>query len=474
VGPTILLVAGLVVQGLSVHPGGSGTPVFSPAGQVRSVATVCRVTDTSSGAAPSTDLQDVIDRARPGARIQVEGTCLGHFTVHRDLTVVGVPTRVQPTPTLDATDSRCGRGHPCFVVRITSRGDRPSPRVTLTNLTITGGQKYKGAGILKKEGKLTLRGSTSVTGNRAHWLGGGIYSPSGTVVLRGHASVSDNVVFGHRGTGGGINGRRVVMKGSARVTGNSAYYAGGGIAGAVVLRGHSAVTDNFVQRLGGGGGISGPSVVMRDRSRVCKNSTRYADGAGVLTSVLVMRDDATVCRNTTGGRFARGGGVVSSDVQMYGRASIRGNHSGGAGGGIWSERGSIALNDSAVVSANTADGHGGGIHSAGHLAVNDAASVTGNEAIRGGGIHQVGSSAAMNDQSSVTSNTAGKLGGGVHLSAGPPSDPEGPGTFTMTGSSVISGNSAADDGGGIYNRGCALVLYGPTAVTGNTPNDIAP
>ncbi len=72
----------------------------------------------------------------------------------------------------------------------------------------------------------------------------------------------------------------------------------------------------------------------------------------------------------------------------------------------------------------------------------------------------------MNDSSTVSGNTAGERGGGVFNT----------GTFMMTGASSVWGNTAGTVGGGILNFvGAGGTLVGTAAgvnVYDNTPEDI--
>jgi hypothetical protein len=73
-----------------------------------------------------------------------------------------------------------------------------------------------------------MRDSSSVLRNRAKGInGGGIFHFQGDVILRDHAAIRFNSAFN---LGGGIyfEGRILTLRGSARITGNTAG-AGGGI-----------------------------------------------------------------------------------------------------------------------------------------------------------------------------------------------------------------------------------------------------
>src|SRR5438309_6093558 len=89
--------------------------------------TECRVQDTTIHVV-YTDLQPAIDQAAAGDRIVVRGTCVGAFSVDKDLTLVGHPTPRAPTPTLQ------GKDHRGSVLTVAT-----GATVSVERLTITGG-----------------------------------------------------------------------------------------------------------------------------------------------------------------------------------------------------------------------------------------------------------------------------------------------------------------------------------------------
>jgi predicted outer membrane repeat protein len=129
---------------------------------------------TSTGAA----LTRAIAAANPGDRLNVFGRCRGSFSITKDLRLFGNTNRRTPT-VLDGA----GAAGVLFVnERVT---------VSLTRLTITGGNAtVRVGGGIQNGGLLTLN-RTTVTGNRATGDGGGIYN-YGTLTLN-HTTVSGNV-----------------------------------------------------------------------------------------------------------------------------------------------------------------------------------------------------------------------------------------------------------------------------------------
>lgn len=108
-------------------------------------------------------LTRAIAAANPGDRLNVFGRCRGSFSIDKALRIFGNTNRLAPT-VLDGA----GGGGVLFVnERVT---------VTLTRLTITGGNAtVRVGGGIQNGGILTLNRST-VTGNRSASDGGGIYN----------------------------------------------------------------------------------------------------------------------------------------------------------------------------------------------------------------------------------------------------------------------------------------------------------
>jgi len=129
---------------------------------------------TSTGAA----LTRAIAAANPGDRLNVFGRCRGSFSIDKNLRIFGSTNRLAPT-VLDGV----GGGGVLFVnERVT---------VSLTRLTITGGNAtVRVGGGIQHGGLLTLNRYSAVTRNTAAY-GGGILSVN-TLTLN-HTTVSGNV-----------------------------------------------------------------------------------------------------------------------------------------------------------------------------------------------------------------------------------------------------------------------------------------
>ncbi len=125
------------------------------------------------------------------------------------------------------------------------------------------------------------------------------------------------------------------------------------------------------------------------------------------------------------------------------------------GGGIYNQ-GTLSVVRVTVTGNTATDGDGGGIYNAGNLTVEGLSVVTGNRAEHGGGLFNVRDGTVVVRESSMLSgNTALDFGGGV----------ENFGTLTIDNASV-TGNNAQYRGGGINSYG-TLILRSAT-VSNNT------
>lgn len=209
----------------------------------------------------------------------------------------------------------------------------------------------------------------------------------------------------------------------------------------------------------------------------------YHDGDTALpdvTSVIIIEGNGTTIQ--------RDSGVATPDFRLFyvdskgeltlKNATISGGGVVDAGGGIFNNGGSLAL-DNSTVKENRAI-VGGGIASSGVLTLDNNSVVSGNGALAGGGVgnygtfnmndstlsgnYALGGGGIANyyaapltvDQSTISRNYALAFGGGIFSG--------GIGTIS---NSTISGNTAqASDGGGIVNRDGTMYLNG-SIVTAN-------
>lgn len=270
-----------------------------------------------------------------------------------------------------------------------------------------------------------------VTGNYAYFDGGG--ASGGTL---DNCTLSGNLAD----SGGGASGATL---NNCTLTGNSANYGGGAWYGTLE---NCTIRGNTAGSYGGGVLLS----TLNTCSLNGNSSGSYGGGAGASTLT-----NCTVWGNSTEGD---GGGVVAGLLE---NCVLVGNSAGQGGGGAagWAdiERPALVVLNNCILSNNVArDGGGGAYFSKLTHCVLSANRAEGNNG--GGGVL-----AGILDDCIVSSNSAGS-GGGVkgfplsHLLGG-----------GLSGCTVV-GNWAADSGGGTC--GCAItnsILYFNTA-SGQAPN----
>jgi predicted outer membrane repeat protein len=170
-------------------------------------AAPCVVEDATAGTLYAT-FQAAVATAGSGDTLNVQGTCEGDTEITKNLTIQGQ----------GAGATLNGEGQSGSVLTIESE-------VSISGLTITGGNADVGAGIYISNGTLTLINST-VRDNTAGF-GGGIYSESASSLTLKGSTVSGNAAGV---LGGGIvllQNTETHIEAKSSVTGNSAGDGGG-------------------------------------------------------------------------------------------------------------------------------------------------------------------------------------------------------------------------------------------------------
>jgi len=314
--------------------------------------------------------------------------------------------------------------------------DGPGGSLSARDLTITGGSAQDfGGGIANLGGRVTLD-HARVIGNRAVSAGGGIasatFDPSSVAALIvRHSSVSHNQQTSADPDvalgGGGI----VNIEGTAKLD-------------------HTQVSGNTAQGFVGGGIANGDyfnfsssdSVLKLDHSRVNGNTAPNGNGGGIqnlLGSVTVRHTQVN------GNAAVHGGGIVS------------GNANGGSAGPAELKLSHSEVNRNTATAEPPPPGEGapvaaGGI-SNGSVAVLDHTRVDGNTASQTSGAGIVNHGTMTLRHSEVNRNTAAgsgaKASGGGILNLPSPGVP-GTGVLTLDHSKV-NRNTAGGNGGGISN-----------------------
>lgn len=303
-----------------------------------------------------------------------------------------------------------------------------------------------------------ITGNTA-SGNSADQGGGGVFNQGGDMSLSG-VSITDNLADGSSGSGGGVlsNGGSLSIEGSV-ISNNQANRAGGGLEIAatattattelteVIMENNNAGVAPAVAAPGNGGAIhvSGNNSIDIDSGRF-NNNLAALEGGGLWNSVANMT-------------------ITNSSINN--NSSLGGTDSHDGGGAVFNNGGTISISN-AEISNNTADvelGSGGGILNItnGVITLNNVI-MQGNSASRAGGALEDnggGTMVTMNNVSLI-GNSTGDMpgnGGAVHIT--------GMGSVSISNSEV-SGNTAVNEGGGLWNFSNASLVVTNSTVSGNS------
>ncbi len=294
------------------------------------------------------NIQDAIADVADGATITLAPeTFQENLVVTRTVTLVGAGKN---STILD------GSGSVSFEPAVSNVGT-----LTLTNLTLTGGNSESGGGGLLNDGTAFLQ-NVAVTNNRASASssGGGIAN-NGTLVIE-NSEISNNSVNG--GDGGGIDNQGVLTM--THVT---------------IDRNRATLNSSF------GGGLSHLGLwLMADHITVTENSAGY--GGGVLIDIFATGgvgyvQNSTIMSNSA--RFEGAGVHIFFGDAFISQTLIYGNTSQQSGGGV-ANSGDLVLAQSAVFSNTAVSQNGGGLFNNGILTVTDT-TLSGNLADLGAGLY---------------------------------------------------------------------------------------
>ncbi len=325
--------------------------------------------------------------------------------------------------------------------------------VVLDGLTLTGGDtNWRGGAILFEASGRGRLSNLTVTGNNAASGGGGIalFGKAG-----GLYEIIDCVFTDNTTDGAGFAGRR---------------HDGGGVlldfANARISR--SIIADNVVSS-GQGGGIgviAGGSLVI-EGSLVSGNAAAAGGGIAVANSEVTIAD-GSVLRNNAAATDGGGLHLSGDSTATVTESALRDNAADRSGGGLWQGPNGTASLSRVVIDGNLAAGgeagQGGGVMSVGGTVSISGSSVRGNIAPLAGGGLELGGGTMLVSSSLIAANVAGGAGtaapgrgGGFHATAGEA-------TFSR---SVVEGNSAWREGGGLWNPGGSRLFLLESSVRGN-------
>jgi len=266
--------------------------------------------------------------------------------------------------------------------------------------------------------------------------GGGIYVTSATLTLSG-----------------------------CQLYGNTASYGGGlhlRMSENTILSGNTFISNTAVDGDGGGLHLHASTNVTITGNTIISNTAASDGGLSVLQSRTVTLSGNHIVSNTASQWDSGGLGVSQSyTVTLIGN-TISGNVASGDGGGLqMSQSYTITLTDN-TISGNTA-ARGGGLYMIQCYNI----ALTGNHIVSntasrwdGGGLEVSPGDPVSLTSNTISGNTAADDGGGIYLGS----------DATLNGD-LISGNTAADDGGGIYLGSDATLngnlISGNTVITGD-------
>ena len=316
-------------------------------------------------------------------------------------------------------------------------GDRPDPSEigeTAPPETILSGYQLGGSPITIAAGSdVTIKSLTVCCA-----------SGSTGIVNRGTMTLVASTVDHNSPLSGIINEGTATLRDS-KVDGNVGYtnpaacgpgipcVYGGGITnrGGTMVLRNSVVSNNV--SLGPGGGIVSFGSLTLNNSTVTFNGSSRPDFDCGETPVCIS--------NAGGGGIAVGGSFTATD------STISNNYSDDWAGGIWIE-GDADHATNATLTGMTVSGN----------RARPGSTTPGVPRNDGGGIFNKNANTTLAN-SMVTGNTASSDGGGVYNDDG--------GLISMSGTTV-SGNTSGAKGGGIYNHDFGLLMFWTSTITGNS------
>ena len=374
----------------------------------------------------------------------------------------------------DSGDGSGLEGDLRYAINMANHNDEPSNQIVF--------QDGLGGTIPLMQGKLVVTKSLQIAGPRDTLLTisgnhqSGVFdieATAGQTVILSDLTIADGTGSGNldgRTDGGGLfNEAATVILNRVSVSGNtvpSQGSAGGifnGVQGSMVLN-DSMVSDNHVRPDSFIGAIENFGTLTLNRSTVSGNSDPGPGGTLVGRSIensggTLTIDHSLITANT--------GDVASglSGSQMIVNASTITNNTGYAGAGISNSAGRATITDSTIAN-NLTQYVGGGLYNQVGLMIVSGCTIVGNTALYGGGVDApTGNLQIIN--STISGNTAQNEGGGlwagyfhsgvVELTS-----------VTITLNSSLSVFQAYGGGGGVYVQSVQAFRVRNSIVAGNS------
>ena len=298
------------------------------------------------------------------------------------------------------------------------------------------------------------------SGDAADSGGGGIYNDGGTVTLTA-VDLDTNAADGTSGSGGAIlstDGNVTVVGGS--ITFNEASRAGGGIE--IVAGSLFADSVQFLSNTAGDGFDTTANPGNGGAIHVTADATTTLLG-GLFFNNIATSEGGAVWNSADGSLQIVGGEYAANGAD--------GDAADNGGGAVFNNGGSVSISG-ALFDGNFADGtsgSGGAILSVDGDVEIDETVIVNNEAVRAGGGIEVIDGTVTIGTSSLAGNIAGSgavnpanpgNGGALHVSGMN-------GTEVTITQSVVTGNTAASEGGGLWNQAGSTLSVSDTILSGN-------
>jgi hypothetical protein len=224
----------------------------------------------------------------------------------------------------------------------------PNTRLTLQDITLTGGNSERGSGIYVESGELILGSGSAIINNIAtggvNGVGGGILVEYGKLTMLKGALISNNKATNHSGGGVYLQNSEFIMEGGV-ITENTTVSEGGGLCvysrSKAVLKNGAEISGNTAHRAGGGVAvISHGELILEEGSKITgnfslsdTNNTAYGAGGITLSQGSLLMKGGEISGNTTDGLCGGVGLYWYSTFTMEG-GRIAGNTAATYGGGV--------------------------------------------------------------------------------------------------------------------------------------------
>lgn len=320
----------------------------------------------------------------------------------------------------------------------------------------------QGAVVVNAGGVCNIGGTAQITENRVDY-GGAVCVNGGTCTISGNNITKNNATYGAVYVVDGtctIESDAVISENKSFSNGGGVYVAGG------ACKIYGTITNNEATAYGGGVYVAGGECTI---TGTITNNKVQANGGGV----YVAGGECTVAGGVQENTATKGGGVYVAGGKCTLSSSkclIRKNTATYDGGGVYVAGGTCSIYSQAIIQENTATHNGGGVYVADSQSVFIAGTIDSNIANESGGGVYLRSNASLTLNGSIVNNSTATgsnpgNGGGIYCGSGC--------SLTLNSSSVITGNKAYGQGGGIYLNGtaanpCTVTFNGYATVNSNT------